>query len=214
MRAPRRNKGLLSSPWIAALAVFVAAWVNRDTLLGFFDLSTPVVVDDAMDPPMDAVAPAPGAVAFTPSFFPLDITGELADPFTYDARARQRVKLRRRAQRRENGEAARALRAVLPTLPALRMVLVGSEDPIAIVEDAIVRAGDRIAIGRIEAILPDGIRVRSEIHGSIFVPLAERAKRSGTKRSAIPRPSAGEEPASPPPPGDRGQLDPQTGEKR
>lgn len=186
MKRATRNKGLLSSPWFAAVAAVGALWVNRGFLAEIFDLSMAGPVPDAVvdaGPGGESPGAAPGAAAARASFLPFGggPRTDFEDPFTYDERALQRTV-------REVRDVEEDVVTPKPklVLPELTMIMVAGDRSAAIVGNEIVRVGDRISVGVVEAVQADGIRVDAgEPYGSVFVPLRSRTRAaSGSKREA------------------------------
>ena len=164
------RRKLLRSPWFATAIVIGAVWINRDHVRSLAGL----VGEETVDPGIVAEAPnagvdtrigaSPSGAPLAPTFAPARLETRLQDPFAHDLETRMAAVPVRDAE------------AVDLELPTVSLVLVGPTTRRAIVDDRIVGVGDRIEMGRIEAVDTTGIRVVTEARGTVHVPLTTKPK--------------------------------------
>ncbi|MCB9919306.1 MAG: hypothetical protein H6832_12965 [Planctomycetes bacterium] len=166
----KRRRQLLRSPWFATAIVIGAVWINRDHVRSLSGL----VGEETVDPGIVAEAPAtgvdgrigatPSGAPLAPTFAPARLETRLEDPFAHDLETRMAA------------VPAREAATVDLDLPTVSLVLVGPAMRRAIVDDRIVGVGDRIELGRIEAVETTGIRVVTKARGTVHVPLTTKPR--------------------------------------
>lgn len=176
-RSKQKKKSWLGNPWVMALLVVGAVWVNFPLLSGIvsFDSSSTAEMVD-MDEEVIEVTTRSfdiSAVVFTP------FVGDevLPDPFLHES---------------GDEDEWRPEPSGLPGLPTVRMVLCSANSRRALLGDELVGVGDSIGIGKVREIHPQGVVLELATGGRVTVELAsisdaEAVVQAATSTEQAPR---------------------------